>query len=177
MRKRLVPHHGGIQRQMRCIVHGAKVLETAQGLEGDRAVIGAPGPASLRVRTSLEQPTVCVAPQLSDRGQLTADDRIKIFLLLPRSRPRHARSGSEASDADARAVAACKVDPALFRLDLRGRLAGWRPATASVKAHRRVTSTTASVETSNRVRHDGTAVDEGPRPNVCWPLFGMKDAS
>src|SRR5215468_3714914 len=31
--QRLVPHHSGIQMQMRCLFHGTEVLETAQVLE------------------------------------------------------------------------------------------------------------------------------------------------
>src|SRR5215468_6795327 len=53
--QRLVPHHGGIQMQMRFILHGSEVLETAQGLEVDLPVILPPCPTSLRVRTSIEK--------------------------------------------------------------------------------------------------------------------------
>jgi len=67
---------------MRFIGHGAKVLETAQGLEVDLAVLFAPCPASLRVRTSVKKPAVGVAPQFSDGMQLEADNFIQIFLLL-----------------------------------------------------------------------------------------------
>ena len=53
--QRLVPHHGGIQVQMRLICSWAKVLETAQVLEVDLPVILPPCPTSLRVRTSIEK--------------------------------------------------------------------------------------------------------------------------
>ena len=66
---------------MRCIGHGAKVLEPAQGRAVDLAVIGAPGPASLRVRTSVKKPAVGVAPPLSDGLQLEADHFIQLWLL------------------------------------------------------------------------------------------------
>jgi hypothetical protein len=79
--QRLVPHHGGIQVQMRFIFPGAEVLETAPGLEVDLPVILAPCPTSLRVRTGGEQHAVGVAPQFGDRVQIEADDCIKIFLL------------------------------------------------------------------------------------------------
>src|SRR5215211_5850721 len=79
--KRLVPHHGGIQRQRRFIVHGAKIRATAHGLEVDLAVIFAPCPTALRVQTRGEKPPVRVAPQLRNRVPLKADDLIKICLL------------------------------------------------------------------------------------------------
>jgi len=50
-----MPHHGGIQMQMRYILYGAEILETAQGLEVDLPVILPPCPPSLRVRTSVEK--------------------------------------------------------------------------------------------------------------------------
>ena len=51
-------------------------------------------------------------------------------------------------------------------------------ATASVKAQRRVTSTTASVEISRpRSARKVQPLKKCPSPNVCLPLFGMKDAS
>ena len=121
--KRLVPHHGGIQMQMRFIVHGSKLLETVQGLELDLAVICAPGPASLRVRTSIEKPTVRIAPQFGDRVQLKADDFIKIFLL--RIVAVHAMIDNvrwQAMPMRAQLLRV-EVDPALFRLGLRGLLA------------------------------------------------------
>ena len=133
--KRLVPHHGGIQMQMRFIVHGSKVLDTAQGLEVDLAVIFAPGPASLRVRTSVEKPTVRVAPQFSDRVQLKVDDLIKIFLL--RIVAVHAMIGDAGWQAmPMRAqLLLVEVDPALFRRGLRG-LPRW-VASARRRASRR----------------------------------------
>src|SRR5215510_12039902 len=70
--KRLVPHHSGIQMQMRFILHGAEVLETAQGLEVDLSIIFAPGSTSLWVRTGVEKQAVGVAPQSSDRVQIEA---------------------------------------------------------------------------------------------------------
>src|SRR5262249_31348938 len=53
--QRLMPHHGGIQVQMRLICSWAKVLETAQVLEVDLPVILPPCPTSLWVRTSIEK--------------------------------------------------------------------------------------------------------------------------
>src|SRR5499426_4703900 len=79
--KRLVPHHRGIQMQMRFLLHGAEVFETAQGLEVDLAVIFAPCPTSLRVRTGIEKHAVGVAPQFGDGMQIEAGDFINIFLL------------------------------------------------------------------------------------------------
>src|SRR4029453_2077033 len=70
--KRLVPHHGGIQVQMRLIFSCAEVLETAQGLKVDLPVILALCPASLRVRIGLEKQAVGIAPQLGDRVKLAA---------------------------------------------------------------------------------------------------------
>src|SRR5438067_5424865 len=79
--KRLVPHHSGIQMQMRCIFHGAEVLETAQVLEVDLPIILPPCPATLRVRPSIGKQAGGVAPQFGDGVQIEADDFINIFLL------------------------------------------------------------------------------------------------
>src|SRR5205809_7855318 len=79
--KRLVPHHGGIQMQMRFLCPRAEVLETAQDLEVDLPILFAPCPTSLRVRTGIEKPAVGIAPQFGDRVQIEADDFINIFLL------------------------------------------------------------------------------------------------
>src|SRR5262245_19809223 len=79
--KRLVPHHRGIQMQMRFLLHGAAGFETAQGLEVDLAIIFAPCPTSLRVRTGIEKHAVGVAPQFGDGMQIEAGDFINIFLL------------------------------------------------------------------------------------------------
>ena len=56
-------------------------LAPAQGLEVDLAVICAPCPASLRVRTRVKKPAVGVAPQCSDGMEREADHFIQIFLL------------------------------------------------------------------------------------------------
>src|SRR4029450_1665998 len=79
--QRLVPHNGGIQVQMRLILPGAEVLETAQVLEVHLAVILLPCPAALRVWTGVEKQAVGVAPQLGDGVELKADDCINRFLL------------------------------------------------------------------------------------------------
>src|SRR5215472_14700897 len=79
--QRFMPHHGGLQVQMRRIYSWAKVLETAQVLEVDLPVILPPCPTSLRVRTSREKEAVGVAPQCGDGVQSEADDFINIFLL------------------------------------------------------------------------------------------------
>src|SRR6476619_445867 len=79
--KRLVPHHGGIQVQMRLICSCAEVLETAQGLKVDLPVILALGPTSLWVRTGVEKHAVGIAPQLGDSVQIETNDFINIFLL------------------------------------------------------------------------------------------------
>src|SRR5262245_29391891 len=79
--QRLVPHHGGIQMQMRLICSWAEILETAQVLEVDLPSIFAPCPTALRVRTGVEKHAVGVAPQFGDRMQLEADNFIYIFLL------------------------------------------------------------------------------------------------
>jgi hypothetical protein len=79
--KRLVPHHGGIQMQMRFLGPRAEVLEPVQGLEVDLPIIFAPCPTSLRVRTGIEKHAVGVAPQFGDGVQTEADDFINIFLL------------------------------------------------------------------------------------------------
>src|SRR5215813_12156822 len=79
--QRFMPHHGGIQMQMRRICSWAKVLEPAQVLEVDLPIIFAPCPTSLRVRTGIEKHAVGVAPQFGDGVQIEADDFINIFLL------------------------------------------------------------------------------------------------
>src|SRR5437660_323143 len=79
--KRLVPHHSGIQMQMRFLLHGSEILKTAQGLEVDLPIIFAPGPTALWVRTGVEKLAVGVAPQSGDRVQIEANDFINIFLL------------------------------------------------------------------------------------------------
>ena len=79
--QRFMPHHGGIQVQMRLICSWAKILETASVLEVDLSVILALCPTSLWVRTGVEKYAVGVAPQLGDRVQTEADDCINIFLL------------------------------------------------------------------------------------------------
>ena len=66
---------------MRFIVHGAKILETAHGLEVDLAVIFAPCPTALRVQSGVEKQAVGVAPQFGDGVQIEANDFIKICLL------------------------------------------------------------------------------------------------
>src|SRR5262252_7421228 len=76
--KRLVPHHGGIQMQMRFLWPRAEVLEPVQGLEVDLPIIFAPCPTALWVRTGVEKPAVSVAPQCGDRVQMEADDFINI---------------------------------------------------------------------------------------------------
>ena len=126
MRQRLVPHPGSLQMQMRGIVHGSKVLATTHGLAGDLAVICAPGPAALRVRTRVETPTVRGAPPCSDRVQLQAHDLSKRLLL--RIGAVHAMRDQARWQALPRRAQwlRVEVDPALFRLGLRGRLAGWR---------------------------------------------------
>src|SRR5215470_12918295 len=79
--QRLVPHHGGIQMQMRCLWPRAEGLEPVQGLEVDLSIIFTPCPTSLRVRTGVEKHAVSVAPQFGDSVQLEADDFINILLL------------------------------------------------------------------------------------------------
>jgi hypothetical protein len=78
--KCLVPHHGGIQMQMRFLSPGAEVLETAQDLEVHLPIIFAPCSTSLRVRTGIQKPAVGIAPQVGDGVQIEADDFIQIFL-------------------------------------------------------------------------------------------------
>ena len=94
--KRLVPHHGGIQVQMRLIFPGSEVLETAQGLEVDLPVLLAPCRASLRVWTGVEKHAVGVAPQFGDGVQIEADDLINVFLLRIQTQP-YARSDERLS--------------------------------------------------------------------------------
>src|SRR5215472_8422418 len=118
--QRLVPHHGGIQVQMRGIFHGAEVLETTQGLEVDLAVIFAPCPTALWVRPSVEKPTVRVAPQLGDRVQIETDDGINIFLL--RIVAVHAMIGDARRQAMPMLAQLLRVevDPGFFQLSLSG---------------------------------------------------------
>ena len=81
MLQRLVPHHGGIQMQMRLICSWAKVLEPAQVLEVDLPVLLPPCPTALRVRSGVEKHAVGIAPQFGDRMQIEADHGINIFFL------------------------------------------------------------------------------------------------
>ena len=121
--QRLVPHHSGIQVQMRLIFSSAEVLERVQVLEVDLSSILALCPTSLRVRTGVEKPAVGIAPPLGDRVQIEADNCINIFLL--RIVAVHTMIG----DARRQAMPMCaqllrvEVDPGLFRLSLRGVLA------------------------------------------------------
>src|SRR5215217_400075 len=123
--KRLVPHHGGIQMQMRCIFHRSEVLETAHVLEVDLPVILPPCPAALRVWPSVEKPAVGIAPQFGDGVQIKANDFSNIFLL--RIVAVHTMIG------DARRQAMpmhtqllpIEVDPGFFQLSLCGVLS-WR---------------------------------------------------
>src|SRR5262252_9543859 len=121
--QRLMPHHGGIQVQMRRICSWAKFLEPAQVLEVDLPSIFAPCPTALRVRTGVEKHAVSVTPQFGDGVQTDADDLINIFLL--RVVAIHTMIG------DARWQAMpmlaqllhVEVDPGLFLRSLRGLLA------------------------------------------------------
>ena len=120
MLKRLVPNHSGIQVQMRVIFPCSEVLETAQGLEVDLAIIFAPGPTALRVRTGIEKQAVGVAPQLGDRVQIEADDFINILLL--RIVAVHAMIGDARWQAMPMLAQLLRVEvyPGFFPLGLRG---------------------------------------------------------
>src|SRR5919108_3612741 len=74
--QRLMPHHSGIQVQMRRIFSWAKVLKTAQVLEVHLPSIFASCPTALRVRAGVEKHAVGVAPQFSDRMQMEAGNFI-----------------------------------------------------------------------------------------------------
>src|SRR4029450_12358197 len=118
--KRLVPHHRGIQVQMRLIFSCSEVLETAQGLKVALPVILALCPASLRVRTGGEKHAVCIAPQLGNRVQIEANDSTNLILLrivsihamIPDPR-RHAMPSPPP-------LLLVEVDPGCFRLGLCG---------------------------------------------------------
>src|SRR5262245_21023354 len=118
--KRLVPHHGGIQMQMRFLFHSSEVLETAQVLEVDFPVILPPCPATLRVWPSVEKPAVGIAPQFGDGVQIKSHDFSNIFLL------RIVAVHTMIFDARRQAMSMrtqllrVEVDPGLFLLGLRG---------------------------------------------------------
>src|SRR5215470_14747854 len=121
--QRFMPHHGGIQMQMRLICSWAKVLEPAQVLEVDLPVRLPPCPPALRVWTGVEKPAVGVAPQFGDGVQLKAHDFINIFLL------RIVAVHTMICDARRQAMPMrmqlllIEVDPGLFLRRLRGLLA------------------------------------------------------
>src|SRR5262249_15492162 len=124
--KRLVPHHSGIQRQMRFLLYGSEVFETAQGLEVDLPILFAPGSPSLWVRTGVEKQAVGVAPQSGDCVQIETDDFINIFLLCI------VAIHTMIDDSRRQAMPMCtqlllvEVDAGFFRLSLCGLLARWR---------------------------------------------------
>src|SRR5215813_12933222 len=176
--QRLMPHHGGLQVQMRRICSWAKVLEPAQVLEVDLPIILPPCPTALRVRTSIEKHAVSVAPQFGDGVQIEADDFINIFLL------RIVAVYTVIFDARRQAMPMrmqlllIEVDPCLFLRRLRGLLTRRRLRDGQGKAHQRVTSTTASVDISSpRSARLAQPLKKCPSPNVCLPLLGRKDAS
>src|SRR5512145_107211 len=112
--------------QMRLILPGTEVLETAQVLEVDLPVILPPCPTALWVRTGVEKQAVGVAPQFGDRMQIEADDCIHIFLL--RIVAIYAMIGDARWQAMPRRtqLLCVEVDPGFFPLGLRGVLSWGR---------------------------------------------------
>src|SRR5262247_1274967 len=121
--QRLMPHHSGIQVQMRLICSWAKVLEMAQVLEVHLPSIFASCPTALRVRSGVEKQAVGVAPQFGDRMQIEADDCINIFLL--RIVAVYTMIGDSRRQAMPMLAQLLRVevDPGFFRLRLCGLLA------------------------------------------------------
>jgi hypothetical protein len=78
--QRLGPHHGGRQMHRGLVLPGAEVLETAQVLAGPLAVICAPCPAALRMRTGGAQQAGGGAPPFGAGVQLEADACIHRWL-------------------------------------------------------------------------------------------------
>jgi hypothetical protein len=178
--KRDMPDDGRIQMQMVRLRQGAEGLKTVEVLKMDFPIILTPRPAALWVRAGGEKPTVGVASQLGNRVQVETDRFIKVLLLG--KVPVHAMLGDLRRQAVPlrTQLLPIKIHSGLFLGLRRARLViawgGW--ATARVKAQRRVTSTTASVETSRpRSAREVQPLKKCPSPNVCLPLFGMKDAS
>ena len=110
--KCLVPHHGGIQMQMRVLWPRAEVLETVQGWEVDLPSLFAPCPTALRVRTGVEKYAVGVAPQFGAGVQMEADDIVAIHAMIGDTR-RQAMSMLTQ-------LLFVEVDPGFFRLSLCG---------------------------------------------------------
>src|SRR5262247_4889127 len=123
--QRLMPHHSGIQVQMRLICSWAKVLETAQVLEVHLPSIFAPCPTALRVRSGVEKHAVGIAPQFGDRMQIEADNCIHILLL--RIVAIYAMLGDTRRQAMPMRTQLLRVevDPRVFRLGLCGVLSRW----------------------------------------------------
>src|SRR5215510_7418970 len=76
-----MPHNSRIQLHRLGFLQRAEVGEAAKVVKVDLAVILALGPAPQRMRASIKEQTVRVAPQLRDRVQVESNDFINIFLL------------------------------------------------------------------------------------------------
>ena len=76
-----MPDQGGIELDMVSLLQGAEVLTAAQVLKGDLAVVFAPAPATLRIRSGIEKHTVGVAPQFRDGMQIERHHLIDVLLL------------------------------------------------------------------------------------------------
>ena len=116
----LVPHDCGLQGQMRLLLSGAALLETAPVWAVALPRIVAPCPTALRVRTGGEQHAVGVAPPLGTRMPSEPDDFSTIFLL--RIVALHAMSGAPRRHAMSRRTQWLRVAgaPGFCRLGLRG---------------------------------------------------------
>src|SRR4029434_7484692 len=173
--QRLVPHHGGIQMQMRFLWPRAEVFETVQGLEVDLPIIFTPCPTSLRVRTGVEKHAVSVAPQCGDGMQMEADDFINVFLL------RIVAVHTMIFDARRQAMPMLvqllliEVYPSLFLRTLRGFLARWRLRDGQGKSapacdiHHRERGNLQPAFGTTR-----TAVEEVPEPERLLATLGEK---
>src|SRR5262249_45649442 len=78
--ERDVPDHGRIERDLWRLLQPAEILNPAEVLKVDLAVILTLPPTWLRMRAGIKEQTAGIAPQLGDRVKLEVNDLIKIFL-------------------------------------------------------------------------------------------------
>src|SRR5262249_24842544 len=78
--ERDVPDHGRIERDLWRLLQPAEILNPAEVLKVDLAVILTLPPTWLRMRAGIKEQTAGIAPQLGHRVKLEVNDLIKIFL-------------------------------------------------------------------------------------------------